>query len=181
MNKRKNEWYYANNGQKNGPHTKEEIEALIQEGELAIQDKVWHKDFEDWMPIETTEFKIFFNSPPPLIGDDIKNGWLWFLAFAPVIGFFLEYVVAYSIYDTEDAVVMAMHINYEFWYITLILNIILCVLDERSLEKAGHDTSKFSAWTFIVPVYIFQRAKKTKTGMATFWIWIICFTLYMLE
>ena len=70
--------------------------------------------------------------------------------------------------------------NSKFWYVTLGLNIALSFRDARQLRKAGHDTSKFTGWVWLVPVYLFQRAKAMKHNLAYFIIWIACFCLTLL-
>ncbi|MPM84347.1 hypothetical protein SDC9_131418 [bioreactor metagenome] len=63
----------------------------------------------------------------------------------------------------------------KYWSVTLALNIILSFADEKLLRKAGHNTSKFKGWVWLVPVYLYQRAKATRQNLAYFVVWIICF------
>ncbi len=62
---------------------------------------------------------------------------------------------------------------------TLALNIILSIADEKKLRKAGYDTSKMgSAW--LIPVYLFRRAELLNQKNAYFWVWLIMFILSLL-
>jgi len=69
--------------------------------------------------------------------------------------------------------------NAEFWYITLLLNVGLSYLDEKKLEKAGTDTESFKGMVFLVPVYLYQRAKALNHNMAYLGVWTACFVLML--
>lgn len=62
-------------------------------------------------------------------------------------------------------------------FITLILNIDLSYLDGKRLKQAGTDTSTFSGWVRLVPVYLYQRSQGLKQNLAYFIVWIVCFLL----
>ncbi|WP_186350706.1 hypothetical protein [Pseudomonas fragi] len=64
-------------------------------------------------------------------------------------------------------------------FISIILNIALSYFDEKRLQKAGHDTSKFKGMVWLVPVYLFQRAKALNQNMAFFAVWIVSFALVL--
>ena len=78
--------------------------------------------------------------------------------------------------DYEFEVAMSEH---RYWYITLILNIGLGILDERKLKAAGVDTNDFGKMVFIVPVYLWKRAKALSQGPAYFWTWMGAFLVTM--
>lgn len=109
-------------------------------------------------------------------GVAVDNGVVWILAFAPLIGYLLEYIVAYAVNGNGWLAELAMRGN-RYWYVTLLLNIGLSLLDERRLEKFGSDTSKFKGMVWIVPVYLYQRAKALNHNLAYFITWIVCFVL----
>jgi hypothetical protein len=137
----------------------------------------------DWAKIETTELLIHLDkqkTPPPLTGEHINNNLVWFLAFAPILGYFLEWFVAGFVsgatgscdYATEMAMADA-----KYWYVTIILNIALSYADELQLRKAGHNTDKFKGLVWLVPVYLYQRAQATKQNLVYFIVWIVSFIL----
>ena len=102
----------------------------------------------------------------------VNNTIVWILAFAPLIGLFLEACFAFTVNaDTGEA---AMD-NNKYWFITLALNIGLSYLDENRLKRAGWDTSKFKGMTWLVPVYLFKRAKALNQNLAYFIVWLVCF------
>jgi len=66
----------------------------------------------------------------------------------------------------------------ELWWVTVALNISLCLLDEKKIKAAGYNTSKFGKlWLFLVPVYLFRRAKYLKQKPTYAWVWVVVFIL----
>jgi len=98
----------------------------------------------------------------------IDNTLIWTLAFAPILGAILEQVLKNSLGNA-----------WIFSLATLGLNITLAVLDEKKLQKQGYDTSSFGgAW--IIPVYLYKRAKMFNHNLSYFIVWIVCFALLFL-
>jgi hypothetical protein len=175
------QWFYEENGQRKGGVPESELIRLIQEGRVTYGSAVWKKGFPDWMHVENTVLKSYLEdvAPPPLTGAQVDNTVVWVLAFAPLIGLCLEYALAYAMYDDEFTVNVAVASN-KFFFVTLALNIALSFLDEKRLEKAGHNTTKFKGWVWLVPVYLYQRAQNLKHNQAYFITWIVCFVLTLI-
>ncbi len=169
-------WYYETNGERNGPVSEETLLQLLKNNTLTTESVVWKAGMVNWLPISNTDLKekVQYTTPPPLSGKHINNSIVWTLAFAPVIGYWLELFVAYSFYETE-ALAEEAFVDNELWFITLILNIILSILDERKLGKAGVDTNKFKGLVWIVPVYLYQRARALQHNYAYLITCIVCF------
>lgn len=49
----------------------------------------------------------------------------------------------------------------QYWFISLILNIALGYLDERKLRKSGVDTATFGWLAWLIPVYLWRRARSS--------------------
>jgi hypothetical protein len=75
------------------------------------------------------------------------------LAFIPAIGAFFEFGTL----------------------LFLVANIVLCVFDEKGLKKAGYTESLGSAW--LIPVYLYKRAKYLNHSLAYFIVWCVTFGL----
>ena len=174
-------WFYEVNGVRKGGVSESEIIELIKNGTVSHGSFIWQKGFPDWMKIENTVLKIHLDdtSPPPLTGESVNNTIVWFLAFAPLIGLFFEGVLAGIIYGENEYRIEKALSDAEFWYITLILNIALSIFDSKRLKNAGHSTDKFKGWVWLVPVYLFQRAKILKHNYAYFAVWIVCFIIML--
>ena len=173
-------WHYEEKGTRQGPVTESRIAELIQSRVINYDTLVWRNGFPDWKRISDTELQPLMNrmGPPPLTGNKVNNFFIWVLAFAPIIGEFLRSIIIGVKAGMEhvpniylEGYVLAH--RYDYWYVTLIINIILCWFDERQLKKAGHDTSRFSAWMILVPVYIYKRTVLLRQSMACLIVWII--------
>lgn len=170
-------WFYEKNGQRVGALTELEMCELIKSQTLNYGASVWRKGFPEWTKIENTELRMHLEAilPPPLTGEHVNNTVVWLLAFAPVIGHLLEYAIATVVYSDRTHLVNKAMIEVEFWYITIILYLGLSYWDEYLLKKAGTNTNKFKGFVWLIPVYLFQRAKALKHNQAYFIVWIMCF------
>lgn len=164
------EWFYEINGERKGPVKELEISDLIVSGVLGYGSRLWSRTLRDWRLLEDTHFKDQLIVPPPVAGTAVSNKIIWWLAFTPVIGYFLEVIIASA---TETSLG-------SLWFITLSMNIGLCMMDEKKLQKAGYDTTKMgSSW--IVPVYLFKRAQILSQSNAYFIVWIVCLLLVVFD
>lgn len=173
------EWFYEEDGARKGPIHSSQLEKLITSKKLTYGSLVWCKKFTNWQPLENTDFAEMLKSltPPPLVGSAVKNTIVWILAFAPLIGTILEFVIAGALWGEYAGKRKAM--NGELWFVTLLLNILLSVLDEKQLAKAGCDTNKFKGFVWLVPVYLYQRSEALKQSKAYFIAWIVSFILIL--
>src|SRR5690554_5663886 len=171
-------WFYESRGERKGAISEGQMVELISAGDISHGTAVWKKGFPDWINIEDTQLKSYLDeiAPPPLKGSHVDNTVIWILAFAPVIGYMLEWFFAGMLYQSDFQAEVAVSNGY-FFLVTVALNIGLCFLDEKRLEKAGHDTRKFKGWVWLVPVYIYQRMKFLGHNAAYFAVWCVCFGL----
>lgn len=176
-----NMWFYEENGQRKGPVPENEIIQIIKSSIISHETSVWKQGFADWLKVEKTDLRVHLNkdTPPPLSGEHINNTLVWVLAFCPLLGYFLECVVAGAIYGGDNFMAQAAMANNKYWFVTLMLNIALAFFDEKRVKNAGHNTVKFRGWVWLVPVYLYQRAKATKQNLAYFIVWICCFVLVL--
>lgn len=73
------EWYYASNGQQNGPVSQEDLVSLFQQGEVKASDLVWNQAMTDWVPFssipelnapsEQAEVPEAAQTPPPMTAE----------------------------------------------------------------------------------------------------------------
>ncbi|MEM1442018.1 MAG: CD225/dispanin family protein [Verrucomicrobiota bacterium] len=59
------EWYYASNGQQNGPISQEELISLFKNGQVQASDLVWNETMADWVP-----FSSVSDLNPPAVSTD---------------------------------------------------------------------------------------------------------------
>lgn len=180
-------WYYEKNGQRVGEIAEAQMAELIERRVIDGATLVWSQGLAAWAPLATTDLARFLTSsstPPPLPASSIPNGVVWVLAVAPLIGLFLECVVAGVMAgdaaDVDRAIALAIASG-TYWYISLGINVGLSLLDERRLRAAGVDTAGFGKVAFLVPVYLWKRAKALKQGAGYFWVWIGAFVFVLLS
>jgi hypothetical protein len=167
-------WYYEEDGKKIGPISSSKIKHFANNNHTIYRfTKVWQEGMPEWKEAEETELGQYFEGPPPLAGDDVNNTIVWILAFAPIIAAnIISFLVA--VFHLNNFLLGSILINVG-------INIILSLLDERNLNAAGHNTRALglgSAW--LVPVYLFKRAKALKQNLAYFIVWIVSFALILL-
>ena len=131
QNQSDKQWFYESEGQCKGGVPEVEIITLIKEGKLTHGAAVWCKGMPDWMRIENTDLRVHLDdsAPPPLTGEHVNNTLVWVLAFAPVLGFILEGLVAGFVYHGNDHLVELAMAHNKFWYVTIALNIGLSFWD----------------------------------------------------
>ena len=84
----------------------------------------------------------------------VKNGLIWTQAFMPAIGALFAFGTI----------------------VTIIINCVLLSVDSKNIRKAGYDTTQLgSPW--LVPIYLYRRAKMFNHGNAYFIVWCVMFGL----
>lgn len=153
------EWFYINNNVRCGPFRAENIQSLVQKGEISKETLVWKKGMLNWLPAVQTELvHIIRTAVPPMPSNIVSDKYAWTLATVPIlISWFIE------------------SIGLPFWVVTICtisLNIIFLMLDSDELNKSGQNINNWM-WmgVVLVPVYLFVRASKTKKkyGYAVMW------------
>ncbi len=174
-------WHYEKNGVRYDNVTEEDIIERIRRGELNASTLVWQQGMLEWQPVSATSLAEILKQsevPPALPGHRIPGDVVWTLAFAPLIGYILEMWTAglngMSFERAYDAVSEG-----QYWFISLILNIALGYLDERKLRKSGVDTTAFGWLVWLIPVYLWRRAKILGQKPAYFWVWLVMLILVL--
>lgn len=163
-------WYYEINGERRGPVQENAILQFYRTGVIRKDALVWAPGYADWRPLaETGLLHEVSVGPPPLSGNAVNNSYVWWLAFMPIIGSIIEYIVARALGGGSQSL----------WFITFFLNVWLCRLDEKRLKKAGYDTSSMGA-TWFVPAYLFRRAKYLKQNYAYAIMWCVTFAILLI-
>lgn len=119
----------------------------------------------------------------PVAGVRVGNVLVGFLAVAPLVGLVLEATLAGALAPDPALASLAAQVavkSGQYWWVTLLLNVGLSVLDDLRLKRAGVDTSGFGRFAFVVPVYLWMRAKALGQSKGYFWVWIGTFVLSLL-
>jgi len=155
------EWYYALSGSRQGPFTFEQMQGFLSSNTISAQTKVWPGE-GDWVALKDTDLAQSIprpSGPPPLAATEIDNRFVWALAGVQLAGGLIEYFSGMSI-----------------WWVFVIFNVALCVVDEKRLKAAGHAAPQ-SWWALIVPVYLWMRAALLKQEKHYFYGWVAAFVV----
>ncbi len=96
------------------------------------------------------------------------NAMAWVIAFAPLIGTFAEGFVSGLFHYNGLWLVM----------VTIGVNIVLCTKDRETLLKEGVDPEKLTD-PWLVPVYLFNRAKVLNENVGYPILWCVLFLLQL--
>lgn len=184
------QWHYEINGSRLGPVSENQLVELFKHEKIDQSTSIWRKGLDNWVELNKSELAKIIPShiPPPLMGTKVSNTFVWILAFAPIVGVFIQAIIAGFILESQGVSstnllwnnLVSVEVG-KLWWITVSLNILLCVLDERKLKSAGHNTNKFSGfWLILVPVYLFKRASHINQTPTYAWIWIVTFVISLL-
>lgn len=66
-------WFYERAGEQSGPVSQEEAEALIHQGVITRDTRVWRGGMPDWLPAGQAGIAAIFSGPPPLTADGAAN------------------------------------------------------------------------------------------------------------
>ena len=164
-----NGWFYAKGGKRIGPIGETEIRRLAFDGSLCRDSPVWRRGMSDWVPADQTNLRELFPvaaEPPPLTGESVDNSIVWTIAFVPLVASFVKGLLVVE-YHSPQA---------NFWWVALVLNIILCTVDLRKLHNAGYNTDGMLLGAlFLIPLYLFQRARRLNQNNAYAFVWLITF------
>lgn len=167
------DWFYEKDGVRVGPVDEAAIKDLIARAALHHGSLVWSASLgHEWRTLQATPLGMAVMGPPPLPATHVKNGLAWLLAFVPLIGLVVELVLGLQ-WDYQP---MELFLGY------FLINTVFAFLDGRNIKKSGHDTRRISYffWIWLVPVYLFQRARALNQSKAYFWTWLVMFVLSLL-
>ncbi|SDS91770.1 DUF4339 domain-containing protein [Pseudomonas oryzae] len=175
-------WFYEANGERHGTLDEAQMIGLIRAGRLDRDTPVWKTGYTDWRLLEETELRAHLDarSPAPPSGRHVDNSLVWLLAFAPLLGYLLEWLLAFALDSSAIGVQRAMAES-RYWYMTLGLNILLGVLDEQYLRSAGHNTRAFRGWVCLGPVYLYRRAWHLQQSLNYCVVWLLTCGLLLLR
>lgn len=176
-----NTWHYECRGQRLGPLAEADMLALVADGTLTRGALVWRAGLDAWTSIESTELgkQLKRNTPPPLDGAHVNNNVVWLLALSPVLISMLRYVVALMATGGNETRADQLMEQNAYWVLGPVISIALCYWDVSVLKKAGINTKQLGQ-VWLVPVYLFKRAKALAQTPVYAWVWLALFVLGLL-
>ena len=119
-------------------------------------------------PISFTQNPTYYNKV------NVNNTIVWLIAIAPIFQSFFQGFV-YGFVNS-----LSYNRNYSFgtfFWVAFIINSVLCYWDINKLKESGIDTSKIKNDYWLVPVYLYKRAKLLNQELSYFIVWIVTFIL----
>jgi hypothetical protein len=168
LNVKPNEWHYVANGVKNGPVSATTIRDLLNKNEIEADTQVWRKGMTDWKDIRESDLaELVATEPPAISPPHIGNGYVWILAFLPLIWGVIDASIDAS---NQQAAARTMVLGFPYHpikglpvQIPFVANALFGWLDELRLRKAGYGSKWMrAAAVLLTPVYLFARAKRLK-------------------
>jgi hypothetical protein len=181
------DWFYVEQGEKNGPISAVAIKHLLNTKKIAADTFVWRKGMKDWCTIRESELYGFVDNQSPAISSHmIGNGFVWIMAFLPII--FAVFDSSISAYNQDESArfwglgMQPDPISENLsWTIYGVVNGLFGWLDCRRLKKAGYGAWRRRALAFFIPViYLFIRARLLKQRPYYAIAWLIMFVLGLL-
>lgn len=107
------------------------------------------------------------DAPPEYTASPVGNLSVWIVALSPMVGVFFELL---------GLVLIGMPWLIFPDIIGLALSIYFAYVDQKKLKAIGHDTSKLGP-PWLVPVYLFKRARMLNHKLTYFTVWCVVFGL----
>jgi hypothetical protein len=178
-----NEWYYVANGTRQGPTTAAAIKELLNEKQIETDTQVWRKGMSEWKSVRQSDLAELVAAEPPAISPQhIGNGYVWLLAFVPLVFGVIDAAVAAS---NQEAAARSLVLGFPYHpskglpaQIPFLISATLGWLDDRRLKQAGYGSwvTRVTA-VLLQPVYLFLRAKRLKQRPYYAVAWILSLTV----
>ncbi|MHC2390890.1 hypothetical protein ACVMFA_009467 [Bradyrhizobium liaoningense] len=175
-----NEWHYVVNGARRGPTTATTIKDLLNKKEIETDTQVWRKGMPEWKPLRESDLgELVASEPPAISSKHIGNGYVWTLAFLPIVLGVIEAMVSAS---NQDAAARAVAFGIPYhasrglpFQVPVVINGLLGWLDDRRLQQAGYGSRATRVTSVLLtPVYLFMRAKRLKQRPYYAVAWVVC-------
>ncbi|MCJ2017115.1 DUF4339 domain-containing protein [Methylobacterium sp. E-065] len=161
------DWYYERAGTRAGPVDEAEMHRLLAAGTITRATLVWNAGLgPNFVPLGETTLAPPATEPPPLPASAVDDTLAWVLVAIPLGAALLERAMGWtstSLWGWPLAVFLA--------------NVAVSVLDERRVIRSGVSdrTIRLGAWVWLVPVYLYQRARALKGPRYYVWAWLASF------
>jgi hypothetical protein len=174
-----NNWYYVAKGTRHGPTAATVIRELLKKKEIETDTQVWRKGMPEWKTLRESGLADLVAAEPPAISPQhIGNGYVWILAFLPLIFAIIEAAVTAS---NQEAAARSLVLGFPYHpsrglpvQIPVVVNALFGWLDDRRLKQAGYGSWVTRATAVLLtPAYLFVRAKRLKQRPYYAVAWIV--------
>lgn len=154
-----------------------------------IKDFQFRQDQASYAPAMPLINEKHMAAEPPVAAKQYADSKLglavvFFMSMAPFFGLFIRAFLIganapdyLSDSDFMDWLSASMR-NGDFWYATLILNLLFLAIDFAQLKKHGVNAkTTFGHFFFLVPVYLYKRAKYFSINQVALIAWVVAFVV----
>ena len=161
------DWYYERAGTRAGPVDEPEMHRLLAAGTISRDTLIWSAGIgPSFVPLGDTALTLAATEPPPLPARAVDDTLAWVLVAIPLGSALLEQAVGRTSTSLWD------------WPLGILLaNVAVSVLDERRVIRSGVSDRaiRLGAWIWLVPVYLYQRARAVRGPRYYVWAWLASF------
>jgi hypothetical protein len=128
----------ALSGQRKGPVLADELRELLATLTIDGEIPIWRKGLADWQPLRNTEIAAHFKETPPAVAaNQVNNGLVWALAFAPLVHLFIDVALLnYQKNHPADDEFFETFLSPLSWLVPVLTNAVLCLVDTEQLKRA---------------------------------------------
>jgi hypothetical protein len=169
------QWFYTQGGQRRGPVTADELRELLTTLTIDGETPVWRKGMSDWQPLRNTEIAAHLEDTPPAVAaNQLNNGSVWALAFAPLLYLFVDVALLnYQNNHPAGGVFFEAFLSPLSRLVPILTNAVLCLVDTEQLKRAGYSSGWLTLFALLLaPVYLFVRAQRLRQTPTYGFVWI---------
>jgi hypothetical protein len=171
-------WFYTQGGDRKGPVPADKLRELLAARTIDGETLIWRQGQSTWLPLRTTEIGAELKDvPPPIDASHVNNGWVWALAFAPIVYLFVEVaILGYRDSHPANDTFYEAFLSPLIWLIPLVANATLCLVDAEQLKRAGYSSGWMTLFALLLaPVYLFLRAQNLHQAPTYGFVWVASF------
>ena len=160
-------WHYERGGARVGPVDEVEIRRLVTAGQISRDTLVWSPEVGPaFVRLAETRLAPPVTEPPALPASAVGDTLAWVLVAIPTGLAVLEHMSGLS--------------STSLWgwpLATFVANLAVSALDERRIIRSGvaDKAIRLGFWIWLVPVYLYQRARALKGPKHYVWAWAASF------
>ncbi len=173
-------WFYTQGGQRKGPIPANKLRELLAAQTIDGETLIWRRGLADWQPLRDTEIAAHLRDTPPAVAaNQVNNGLVWALAFAPLVYLFIDVALLnYQNNHPADDAFFETFLSPLSWLVPVLTNAALCLVDTEQLKRAGYSSGWLTLFALLLaPVYLFVRAQRLRQTPTYGFVWIASFLI----
>lgn len=157
-------WHYERGGQRVGPVSENELHRLLSLGEITRDTLVWSSSVgASFVRLGDTVLAPPMTQPPALPASRVDDTLAWGLAALPLGAALLQRAT-----ESTSTSLWGWPLG------TFTVCTLMCLVDEKRVARSGNaaPSARLATWVWLVPVYLFQRARALRGPKHYVWAWV---------